>query len=81
MRYNVATTQTQNAEKEAYSMNSIALNDENEKHFSSQIEEFFSRYQIGSILKRCNTYKKQGIPVVRIVGICLRRYFLAAACF
>ncbi len=48
-------------------MNSITFDVENEKHFSSRIQNFFSRYQISSILKQCNAYKKQGFSVLRIV--------------
>lgn len=62
-------------------MNSIALNVENEKHFSSRIEKFFSRYQIGSILKQCNAYKKQGVPVVQIVRYLFTLVFLGRSMF
>lgn len=57
-------------------MNSIALNVENEKNFSSRIEKFFSRYRICSILKQCNAYKKQGVPVVRIMRYLFTLVFL-----
>lgn len=62
-------------------MSSIALNVENEKHFSSRIEKFFSRYQIGGILKQCNAYKKQGIPVVQIVRYLFTLVFLGRSMF
>ena len=48
-------------------MNSIARNVENERHFSTRIQKFFTRYQISGILKQCNAYKKQGFAVVQIV--------------
>lgn len=48
-------------------MNSIAFNVENERHFSTRIQKFFTRYQISSILKQSNAYKKQGFAVVQIV--------------
>ena len=48
-------------------MNSLALNLENERHFSTRIQKFFTRYQIGGILKQCNAYKKQGFAIVQIV--------------
>ena len=37
-------------------MNSIAFDVENEKRFSSKIQKFFRRYQVSSILKKCNAY-------------------------
>ena len=48
-------------------MNSIARNVENERHFSTRIQKFFTHYQISSILKQSNAYKKQGFAVVQIV--------------
>ena len=49
-------------------MNSIAFDVENEKHFSSRIQKFFRRYQISSILRKCNAYKEQGFSVVALVN-------------
>ena len=48
-------------------MNSIAFDVENEKRFSSRIQNFFRRYQISGILKKCNAYKEQGFSVVTLV--------------
>ncbi len=48
-------------------MKSITFETQNEKHFSSRIQKFFNRYQIGSILKKCNAYKKQGFSVLQII--------------
>ena len=48
-------------------MNSIAFDVENEKRFSSRIQNFFKRYQISSILKKCNAYKEQGFSVVTLI--------------
>ena len=48
-------------------MNSIAFDVENEKRFSSRIQNFFRRYQISSILKKCNAYKEQGFSVVTLI--------------
>ena len=48
-------------------MNSIAFDVENEKRFSTRIQKFFRRYQISSILKKCNAYKEQGFSVVVLV--------------
>ena len=48
-------------------MNSIAFDVENEKHFSSRIQNFFRRYQVSSILKKCNAYKEQGFSVITLV--------------
>lgn len=42
----------------------LYVNVENEKHFSSRIQKFFRRYQISSILKKCNAYKEQEFSVV-----------------
>ena len=48
-------------------MNSIAFDVENEKRFSSRIQKFFRRYQVSSILKKCNTYSPTTIiaPISR----------------
>ncbi len=48
-------------------MNSIAFDVENEKHFSYRIQKFFRRYQVSSILKKCNAYKEQGFSVITLV--------------
>ena len=48
-------------------MNSIAFDVENEKRFSSKIQKFFRRYQVSSILKKCNAYKEQGFSVVTLI--------------
>ena len=48
-------------------MNSIAFDVENEKRFSSRIQKFFRRYQVSSILKKCNAYKEQGFSVAALV--------------
>ena len=48
-------------------MNSIAFDVENEKRFSTRIQKFFRRYQVSSILKKCNAYKEQGFSVVTLV--------------
>ena len=53
-------------------MNSIAFDVENEKRFSSRIQNFFRRYQVSSILKKCNAYKEQGFSVVMLVGLEMR---------
>ena len=48
-------------------MNSIAFDVENEKRFSSRIQKFFRRYQVSSILKKCNAYSPTTIiaPISR----------------
>ena len=48
-------------------MNSIAFDGENEKRFSSRIQRFFRRYQISSILKKCNAYKEQDFSAVDLI--------------
>ena len=48
-------------------MDIIAFDVENEKRFSSRIQNFFRRYQIGGILKKCNAYKKQGVSVISLI--------------
>lgn len=48
-------------------MNSIAFDVENEKRFSTRNQKFFRRYQISSILKKCNAYKEQGFSVVALI--------------
>lgn len=48
-------------------MNSIAFDVENEKRFSSRIQNFFRRYQVSAILKKCNAYKEQGFSVITLM--------------
>ena len=48
-------------------MNSIAYDDVNSKEISSRISHFFKRFRIGSILRQCNAYKEQGIPVLAVM--------------
>ncbi len=62
-------------------MNSITFDVENEKHFSSRIQNFFSRYRISSILKQCNAYKKQGFSVLQIVRYLFTLVFLNRSMF
>ena len=50
----------------ACTMNSIAFDGENEKHFSSKIHIFFRRYQISGISKRCSASKSR-VPVVTLI--------------
>ena len=44
-------------------MRSIAFDEENGKHISARIQEFFKRYQVSEILRKSNVYKQQGISV------------------
>lgn len=62
-------------------MNSIAFDVENSKAFLTRIEKFFSRYHIGSVLKQCNAYKKQGLPVVRLVQYLFQLVFQGRSMF
>ena len=62
-------------------MNSIAFDVENSKRFLTRIEKFFSRYHIGSVLKQCNAYKKQGLPVVRLVQYLFQLVFQGRSMF
>ena len=48
-------------------MNSVTYDYENSNAISKRIEKFFKRFQIGKILKTCNAYKEQGIPVLTVV--------------
>ena len=47
-------------------MNSIAYDVENEKTVSRKITQFFQRFHIGGILRKCNAYKEHGIPVMTV---------------
>ncbi len=62
-------------------MNSIIFDVEDEKHFSSRIQNFFSRYRISSIQKQCNAYKKQGFSVLQIVRYLFTLVFLNRSMF
>ena len=47
-------------------MNSIAYDTEKEKTVSKRITQFFQRFRIGDILKKCNAYKEKGTPVIAV---------------
>ena len=48
-------------------MNSISHDIVESKDISTRISRFFKRFQIGTILRQCNAYKEQGIPVVTVI--------------
>ena len=48
-------------------MRSIAYDAVSGKDISSRIATFFSRFRIGSILRQCNAYKEQGVPVLTVM--------------
>ena len=48
-------------------MNSIAYDIENEKTVSAKISQFFQRFHVGEILRKCNAYKEKGIPVITVI--------------
>ncbi len=45
----------------------MAFDVEIEKHFSPRFQKFFRRYQVSSILKKCNACKEQGFSVITLV--------------
>ena len=49
-------------------MNRIAFDEENGKHISKRICEFFRRYQLSEILRKSNAYKQQGVSVITIMS-------------
>ena len=49
-------------------MKSIAFDEENGKHISARIREFFKRYQLSEILRKSNAYKQQGVSVMTIMS-------------
>ena len=48
-------------------MDSITRKEVEGKEFFGRVRTFFTRFKIGTILRQCNAYKEQGIPVVTIV--------------
>lgn len=48
-------------------MNSVTQNDENSNAVSARIAKFFRRFRVGEILKACNAYKEQGVPVLTVL--------------
>jgi hypothetical protein len=44
-----------------YTMSSITFGVENEKHFSSRIQNFFKEYQSSNILKKVQPIQKAGL--------------------
>ena len=49
-------------------MESIAFEGEKGKDFSGRMRRFFSRFQIGGILRECNAYKERGIPALTVLA-------------
>jgi len=45
---------------------SITQNNQNDYQISKSIKKFFTRFQISSVLKASNAYKRKGIPVIEI---------------
>ena len=48
-------------------MNSVTYEHENSNTIIRRIEHFFKRFRVGKILKDCNAYKEQGIPVLTVI--------------
>ena len=48
-------------------MNSIAYDAEKEKTVSTKISQFFQRFRVGDILRKCNAYKEKGIPIITVI--------------
>lgn len=63
--YNVIATHHSHTERNC-TMNSIAYDIENEKTVSTKITQFFQKFRIGEILRKCNAYKEHGIPVMTV---------------
>ena len=49
-------------------MKSIAFDEENGKHISKRICEFFRRYQLSEILRKSNANNQQGVSVMTIMS-------------
>ena len=47
-------------------MNSISYENENASVFSKRTDNFFHRFRIGEILRKCNAYKEKGIPALTV---------------
>ena len=45
---------------------SITQDHQNDKHISTSIKRFFTRFHVSSALKVSNAYKQKGIPVMEI---------------
>lgn len=63
--YNVIAPHHSHTER-VRTMNNIAYDVENEKNISKKITQFFQRFHIGELLRKCNAYKELGIPVMTI---------------
>lgn len=48
-------------------MENIAYEEKDCKDFYGRVKRFFARFKVAGILRQCNAYKEQGIPVVTIV--------------
>lgn len=45
---------------------SIAQNEASEQQIATVTQRFAKKFQVGSLLRRCNARKQKGIPVVRV---------------
>lgn len=63
--YHVIATHHSHTER-VCTMNNIAYDIENEKRVSRKITQFFQRFCVGEILRKCNAYKEHGIPVITV---------------
>jgi len=48
-------------------MSNVTHGFENSNTLSRSIDYFFKRFHIGEILRRCNAYKEQGVPVLTVL--------------
>ncbi len=49
-------------------MERIAFEGEKGTGFPERMRRFFSRFQIGGILRECNAYKERGIPALMVLA-------------
>lgn len=59
-----------------YAMSIVSQNRENETDILDCIQRFFSKYKIGSLLKRCNGTKEKGVPAISLLRYKLGNIFV-----
>lgn len=62
-------------------MYSIPQTTQDEKMLFSSIEKFFSQFQVGKLLKRCNANKEKGVPVMKIFLYLIANVFNARSMY
>ena len=60
-------------------MSIIAQNSTDEVALIDHIKKFFTRYQLGKLLKKCNGTKEKGVPAISLLRYNFSKIFVGKA--